>query len=493
MRSRSTNLSTVQSFGSRVQTCVRTALIAAVIAAGTIACGAPPEGVLEPAQSLQRVRPRVVLDGLIELSARTGGRIFVDEVLIHAPDVELLDDGQSTSILETDPSDSGPLLFRYSADTGAAGASASAHQRTWDLSDFGRSPDSALMFSFAPFSADQDTSEELEARVGYEVAGLSGYTALVSGYVAVDAPGLGQGDDTLLYQASGDPDGAPARPLGNRLSGDPDGAPARPEDTIKGGETTSGDPDGAPASGDPDGAPASGDPDGAPASGDPDGAPASGDPDGAPASGDPDGAPADGEDDDDDDEAIDDGDDSTPVDMEHVAGSGDPDGAPASGDPDGAPASGDPDGAPADNPPANHSQTAMGGSFGPESSQGVSHRELRPFVIVFDTRFDLKIPAASVLHKDLKTSDGRTRVVPIDLHVDTDTLFSERVLELLEAVNAEQSDPSVPAIVILNDDQNSFNVEAEPPTEIPDEQETGNGGGGDPLMVTGDRRGNSED
>src|SRR5690606_787273 len=112
----------------------RGALLAAVVAS-LAACGGgagADEGDLLLEDSVT-VRPRVAIDGLIELSARTGGRLFVDEVVFHAPSVQIRNGPFVISdLIETASGSADGLFFRYAlADGGGVGAIAS--ERRWSL------------------------------------------------------------------------------------------------------------------------------------------------------------------------------------------------------------------------------------------------------------------------------------------------------------------------------------------------------------------------
>lgn len=195
------------------------------------------------------VRPRVVIDGLVELSARTGGGLFVDEVVFHAPGVHIRN-GQTTiaDLLATDPGGHEALFFHYDAASPGGVGSAVGGERRWRLNHPGADEASDVVFSFAPLKASDAEMEALFLRFGYDLGPLNGSMAYIRGYVAVD------GEDgsikALGADFSGDPEGDPAR---SSASGDPEGDP-------KGEAKSSGDPEGDPAvpngSGDPEGDPA---------------------------------------------------------------------------------------------------------------------------------------------------------------------------------------------------------------------------------------------
>lgn len=213
------------------------------------------------------VQPRVIVDGMVELSAVAGSRVVVDEVLFHAPIVTVRQpDGLVASLLAADD---GPLLFRYDASSSDGFGDVLGGERRWTVRDV----DGELAVGFAPLDARLPVMTELEHDTGVKLADLRGHTATVHGYLLMSAP-----DATALgNDCEGDPDGNPALcaprsdaqendgdPDGNPSEGDPDGNPAKPA------EKGEGDPDGNPAKADDE---AEGDPDGNPADGDPDGNP----------------------------------------------------------------------------------------------------------------------------------------------------------------------------------------------------------------------------
>ena len=176
------------------------------------------------------VRPRVVMDGLIELSARTEGRLFVDEVVFHAPGVQIRNDSQTIAdLLASDPLDQGAMFFLYDlASPGGAGALGG--ERRWNLQQPGITPDSQVVFSFSPLEASPERLEALQTRSGYDLAPLNGYTAYIHGYLSTSGGML-----SSFAELSGDPEGDPADgtaasgdPEGDPLSGDPEGDPAAP-------------------------------------------------------------------------------------------------------------------------------------------------------------------------------------------------------------------------------------------------------------------------
>ena len=214
------------------------------------------------------VRPRVIVEGTVELGDRTDGRVVLNSITAHAHEARILVAADGAD--QTDPvvvlDDVEPLFFSYAPSQPDA---QQASERTWSLPVVG----GALHVSFGP------ADSEALAAAPFDASSLSGHTVVIAGSIAIAVDGTSRGfsagpglieDDTVAEV-------------------DPDGTPARPEDEV--------DPDGTPADGtdsdvDPDGTPADVDPDGTPADVDPDGTPADVDPDGTPADVDPDGTPA---------------------------------------------------------------------------------------------------------------------------------------------------------------------------------------------------------
>jgi hypothetical protein len=206
------------------------------------------------------VRPRVVVEGTVELGDRTDGRVLLNSITAHAHESRILVEqgggGDLDPVVVLDDQD--PLFFSYAPSQPDA---QQASERTWSLPVVG----GALHVSFGP--ADGDAL----AAAPFDASALAGHTVVIAGSIAIAADGTtrgfsaGQGlvqDDAV---AEVDPDGTPARPEDEV---DPDGTPAEP------GTNSDVDPDGTPADVDPDGTPADVDPDGTPADVDPDGTPA---------------------------------------------------------------------------------------------------------------------------------------------------------------------------------------------------------------------------
>ena len=337
------------------------------------------------------VLPRVLLDGTIELSDRSGGRVLIEDVVAHAPRARL------QSVVAGDEGDvvvdeRDPLVFHYelAARTGFGDADG---ERVWSMPASG----GLLSVDFAPWRAGEGDAD---------VDGLRGHTAVVRGSIAIDtreplASGFGDagGGDGAVSDA--DPDGAPAQP-GDVGDADPDGAPAQPGETSEAdGSVCDADPDGAPAHPVDDVADA--DPDGAPAHPVDDVADADvSDADVSDA--DPDGAPA------------------HPVD--DVADA-DPDGAPAhpgEGVADADVADADPDGAPA-RPTTSKKMTA----------EGFRRSVVRvPFTLVLDGAFERSV----VLEGDDVVGVGANEVLPIDLHLAAGELLDGDGLKTLEGLAA---------------------------------------------------------
>jgi hypothetical protein len=222
------------------------------------------------------VRPRVIVEGTVELGDRTDGRVLLNSITAHAHDARLLVtslDGQAEPLVVVDEQD--PLFFSYSPNQPDAQQAA---ERTWSLPVVGGD----LYVGFGP--ADPDAV----AGAPFEASSLAGHTVVITGSIAIAsdaAAGFGAGrdvsgddgvaevdpDGTPARPVSEvDPDGTPAQPAGGDSEVDPDGTPAQPPDSDVDSDVDSEvDPDGTPAQPpdsdvDPDGTPAV-DPDGTPA------------------------------------------------------------------------------------------------------------------------------------------------------------------------------------------------------------------------------------
>ena len=201
------------------------------------------------------IRPRIVVDGTLELADRTGGRIVLEGMVAHADEARVTAENDALVV-----DDRVPLFFSFAPD----GVSEQlASEREWSVPVNG----GTITMRFGPAaSTDIDNAP-------FSVEGLDGHTALIRGTIAISLDGFS------AFSEAGeiDPDGSPAIPEGDPTVSeiDPDGSPAVPEGDPTVSEI---DPDGSPAVPD---APSKGevDPDGSPAKPikgevDPDGSPA---------------------------------------------------------------------------------------------------------------------------------------------------------------------------------------------------------------------------
>jgi hypothetical protein len=191
-------------------------------------------------------RPVIVLNNLVDLTARTHGQLFVEEVVFHAPTVQIRNGPAVVAdLMDLESNGGGSIFFRYEASNLGQRGDAIGGTRSWPVDAFSSELRNEISFGFSPLERTSSQTEDSvlndDYRLGRE---LANHTAFIRGYFSLQETETSEtsyrsthADGTKrTFSASGDPDGAPA-------SGDPDGAPA------------SGDPDGAPASGDPDGAP----------------------------------------------------------------------------------------------------------------------------------------------------------------------------------------------------------------------------------------------
>jgi hypothetical protein len=351
--------------------CVLALSTAAIVAAMAAGC-AQDEREDEVAQAASvAVHPRLVMDGLVDLAAREHGHVQLTEVVFHAPEVEREDSLGVEPLVGPGIEDN--LVFRYAIGANDGLGAILGGERRWRLGQ-----DGELAFQFAP--AEEAAVAALSVSTGVDLGALVGQTAFVRGTIAVERAavhGFACGADL-----DGDPDTSPAECGGfdDEADSDPDTSPA---------DEAEGDPDTSPAD------EASGD-EADSAAGEADGDDeADSDPDTAPADSDPDTAPADS----------------------------DPDTAPADSDPDTSPARSD------DMSAARRRDDAF--STRPkvrlEDARTVTHV---PFLLVIKDSFSLHRPVAELRIEELSPGE----VLPIDLRVDMDALFSPQQIEALDRV-----------------------------------------------------------
>ena len=264
-----------------------TLLLSVVLGTAMVACADAPSTDVRTVT----IRPRIVVDGTLELADRTGGRIVLEGMVAHADEARVTAENDALVV-----DDRVPLFFSFAPD----GVSEQlASEREWSVPVNG----GTITMRFGPAaSTDIDNAP-------FSVEGLDGHTALIRGTIAISldgfsafseageidpdgSPAIPEGDPTV---SEIDPDGSPAIPEGDPTVSeiDPDGSPAVPEGDPTVSEI---DPDGSPAVPEGDPTVSEIDPDGSPAVPD---APSKGevDPDGSPAKPikgevDPDGSPA---------------------------------------------------------------------------------------------------------------------------------------------------------------------------------------------------------
>lgn len=348
-------------------------ILAAVMACSAAACGVDVVDTVEIT-----VQPRVVLDGTIELSDRTAGRVVIDEVIAHAPNALLraavAGDEGDVVVDETDP-----LLFRYAIADRTGTLAALGAERTWSMPASGAALDVAFANANADIAADYDAESDV-------LADLGGHTLIIHGTLAVETEMAGDGFGGF---GDVDPDGGAANP-GDPSDVDPDGGAA----------------DGSDSDSEADVDPADVDPDGGAAEPVDDGVnPADVDPDGGAAEPTDDGVTA----------------DVNPADVDPDGGAAEPtdDGVnPADVDPDGGAANGaDPEG---------RSRQAKSKSRAPAQTRRATVNV--PFSLVVDGSFSLEVvvDAASI------AAVGEGEVMPLDLHLATSALLSDARLVGLE-------------------------------------------------------------
>ncbi|HEY1099880.1 MAG TPA: hypothetical protein VGF99_13180, partial [Myxococcota bacterium] len=185
------------------------------------------------------VRPRVVVDGTVELADRSRGRLSVDAIIAHADGARVVAHGDE--VVDTDAA---PVFFSFAPD---AIDDQVAAQCDWQVPVEG----GVIAMAFGPADS-VDTSI-----AGTD--GLLGHTALIHGTITIAVDDVATGE-SANDAGEIDPDGSPAKPTspaggpddvnGDVSAVDPDGTPAKP---ITGAV----DPDGTPArptspAGDPD-------------------------------------------------------------------------------------------------------------------------------------------------------------------------------------------------------------------------------------------------
>jgi hypothetical protein len=251
-----------------------------VVVGGGVACA----GGEEPTSLDIAVMPRVILDGTVELSDRSGGRVLIEEVVAHAPLARIASGvGGDRGDVVVDADD--PLLFHYDlAERTGFGADIGG-ERTWTIPVGG----GLLAVAFAPLVSEAPLASSSDVDPT-----LVQNTAVIRGSIAIDVAadfalteGFGGGASDAV--ADVDPEGSPA----DVADVDPEGSPADVADVDPEGSPADVDPEGSPADVDPEGSPADVDPEGSPADVDPEGSPADVDPEGSPADVDPEGSPAD--------------------------------------------------------------------------------------------------------------------------------------------------------------------------------------------------------
>lgn len=241
----------------------------------------PSSEIVQSAQ-LTTVRPRIVVDGMVDLAMRTNGRIFIDEVVLHAPDVvighlpendvktstsTLFEDSSNLyNVLASDPHTNEGLFFHHSTSNSEGYATALGGDRLWDLHN-SEIPlhNAGLFFHIAPFYGDNPQIEALSQSLAYEATPMLGNSIYIRGYVAInnddsdsflvdvedDVVGsINHYDESATTDiiSSGDPDGSPAEGTDSSNTSDNDDAQSSRK-TKTNNAVASGDPDGSPAEG----------------------------------------------------------------------------------------------------------------------------------------------------------------------------------------------------------------------------------------------------
>lgn len=243
-----------------------------------------PSSEIIPSAQLTNVRPRIVVDGMVDLAVRTNGRIFIDEVVLHTPDVVIGhlpethaqmttstlfgDSSKLYNVLASDPHTDEGLFFHHNTSNNEGYATALGGDRLWDLHN-NEIPlhNAGLFFHIAPFYGDNSQIEALSQSLAYEATPMIGNSVYIRGYVAIndddsdsflvdidhDAVGsVNHYDENAAMTDlanSGDPDGAPAEGTNNTGSNGDDDNQQSTKKTKTNNAVASGDPDGAPAEG----------------------------------------------------------------------------------------------------------------------------------------------------------------------------------------------------------------------------------------------------
>lgn len=169
--------------------------------------------------------PEVDVVGLEELTDRTAGAVFVEEVIMHASGVRVWEpSGQSAELQGSDH-----FFLRYNPSAGASGLT-----RLWAPAD-GRYSD--LTVQVAPLSMSQELLTQLGRERGFDVSLLQDSSIVIRGMMAVSgAPGSGPGLETQAHKEGcgvacegTTPDTAPADGVQDNTGTTPDTAPARDE------------------------------------------------------------------------------------------------------------------------------------------------------------------------------------------------------------------------------------------------------------------------
>jgi hypothetical protein len=171
------------------------------------------------------VLPRVVLDGTLEVSDRSGGRVIIEEVLAHAPEARVVS-GVAGDVGDVVVDDDDPLLFHYAlAERGGGDAMRlgvdRGGERRWSMPAGG----GLLSVEFAPLTR---TAPDVDAELWQHTAVVRGTIAITLDADQSLSPRLGSGFGAEGSPADVDPEGSPADvdPEGSPADVDPEGSPA---------------------------------------------------------------------------------------------------------------------------------------------------------------------------------------------------------------------------------------------------------------------------